>query len=113
MRSADDGGVRVSIERLQRDVEFVGVDGDTLGAVVRLVDPDEAIGTLEHLIAKRNDDELRVLRSLLKKTQNITTSLTSRCHRQRPPSLHRASYQKTSISPRDPQAIPKQYLSDT
>ena len=75
MRSADDGGVRVSFERLQRDVEFVGVDGDTLGAVVRLVDADEAVGTLKHLIAKGDDDELRVLRSLLKKHKILTHHL--------------------------------------
>ena len=47
----------------------MGVDGDTLGAVVRLVDADEAVSTLKHLIAKRDDDELRVLRSLLKNTK--------------------------------------------
>ena len=69
MTSADDGGVRVSVDGLQWDVEFVRVDGDTLGAVVGLVDADEAVSTLEHLIAKGDDDELRVLRSLLKNTK--------------------------------------------
>lgn len=41
------------------------VDADTLGGVVRLVDSDEAIGDLKHVVSQRDDDELSVLGLLL------------------------------------------------
>lgn len=37
------------------------VDGDALGHVVDLVDADEAGRELKHVVAQRDDDELRVL----------------------------------------------------
>lgn len=43
------------------------VDADALGGVVGLVDPDETIGDLEHVVSQRDDDELGVLGLLLKK----------------------------------------------
>jgi len=41
------------------------VDGRSLGAVVSLVDPDQRVGQLKHVGAKRNDDKLSVFRAFL------------------------------------------------
>ena len=45
--------------KLRRRRKLVRVDCDALAAVLRLVDADEAIGHLKHVVAQRNDDELR------------------------------------------------------
>ena len=41
------------------------VDGNALGHLVDLVDTDEAVGKLKHVVAERDDDELGVLGALL------------------------------------------------
>lgn len=41
------------------------VDADALGGVVRLVDSDETIRDLKHVVSQRDDDELSVLGLLL------------------------------------------------
>ncbi|GMR33950.1 hypothetical protein PMAYCL1PPCAC_04145, partial [Pristionchus mayeri] len=41
------------------------VDDDVARAIVHLKDADESIGQLEHVVAQRDDDELRVLRTIL------------------------------------------------
>lgn len=41
------------------------VDADTLGGVVRLVDSDETVCDLKHVVPQRDDDELSVLGLLL------------------------------------------------
>lgn len=43
----------------------LGVDSHTLGGVVRLVNADEPVGDLKHVVPQRDDDELSVLRLLL------------------------------------------------
>jgi len=43
-----------------RDNKVGWVDGDRARAVVSLVDADEAIGQLEHVVAQGDDDELGV-----------------------------------------------------
>ena len=45
--------------------ELVWVNGDTLGAVVRLVDPNQAICQLKHVVTETYDDELCILGPLL------------------------------------------------
>lgn len=45
--------------------EFVWVNGDTLGAVVCLVDPNQAICQLKHVVTETYDDELCILGPLL------------------------------------------------
>ena len=50
----------------------MGVDRDGLGAVVRLVDADETVGELEHVVTQRDDDKLRVLRPFLQCTTQHT-----------------------------------------
>ena len=47
--------------------EPFGIDGDTLGAVVRLVDANQAISQLEHVVTETDYDELGVLGALLKR----------------------------------------------
>jgi hypothetical protein len=49
-----------SLVLLVADNEVVGVDGDALSAVLGLVDADQVVGELEHIVPKTNDDELRV-----------------------------------------------------
>lgn len=44
----------------------LGVDADTLGGVVCLVDSDETICDLKHVVSQRDDDELSVLGLLLR-----------------------------------------------
>ena len=51
------------------DGDLARVDGDAFGAVVSLVDPYEAVGQLKHVVPERDDDELGILCSLLKKTK--------------------------------------------
>lgn len=41
------------------------VDHNVLGAVVRFIDANQAIGQLEHVVTQRDDDKLCVLRALL------------------------------------------------
>jgi hypothetical protein len=43
----------------------VRIDGDALAAVLCLVDADQAIGHLKHVVAQRNNNELRVLGAFL------------------------------------------------
>ena len=45
--------------------ELVWVNGDTLGAVVRLVAPNQAIRQLKHVVTETYDDELCILGPLL------------------------------------------------
>lgn len=42
-----------------------GVDGHVLGGVVRLIDADEPVGHLKHVVSQGDDDELSVLGLLL------------------------------------------------
>ena len=42
-----------------------GVDAHALGGVVRLVDADQPVGDLEHVVPQGDDDELGVLGLLL------------------------------------------------
>ena len=42
------------------NLDQVGVDGDALGGVVRLVDADQPVRQLEHVGPERDDDELGV-----------------------------------------------------
>ncbi len=42
-----------------------GVDGHVLGGVVRLIDADEPVGHLKHVVPQGDDDELSVLGLLL------------------------------------------------
>ena len=44
----------------------MGVNGRGLGAVVSLVDANETVGQLEHVVTQRDDDELSIGRPLLK-----------------------------------------------
>lgn len=44
----------------------LGVDSHTFGGVVSFVDADETVGNLEHVVPQRDDDELSVLRLLLR-----------------------------------------------
>lgn len=55
--------------------EFVWVDGDTLGTVVRLVDPYQAVGQLKHVVAQADDDELGVLGPLLDRVEAETVKV--------------------------------------
>lgn len=43
----------------------LGVDGATLGGVVRLVDANQAVGNFKHVVPQRDDNELGVLGLLL------------------------------------------------
>ena len=45
--------------------ELVWVDGDTLGTVIRLVDPNQAVCQLKHVVTQAYDDELCILGPLL------------------------------------------------
>ena len=45
--------------------ELVRVDGDTLGTVIRLVDPDQAVCQLKHVVTQTYDDKLCILGPLL------------------------------------------------
>jgi hypothetical protein len=45
---------------LGADDKLVGVDGNALGAVVSLVDADEVVSELKHVVAQTNDHELGV-----------------------------------------------------
>jgi len=47
------------------DGERARIDSDALGGVVGLVDSHQPVGQLEHVVAQRDDDELRVARALL------------------------------------------------
>jgi len=49
--------------------EFVWVDGDTLGTVVCLVDPYQAVGQLKHVVTQADDDELGILGPLLDRVE--------------------------------------------
>ena len=51
--------------------EFPWVDGHCLGAVIRLVDADQSVGELEHVVAERDNDELSILGALLEKLIKI------------------------------------------
>lgn len=54
----------------------LGVDAHALGGVVGLVDPDEAISDLKHVVPQGDDDELGVLCLLLwtgKRGKRITS----------------------------------------
>ena len=48
------------------DPELVGVNSHALRTVVGLVDPDETVRQLKHVVTKTDDDELGVLRTFLK-----------------------------------------------
>ena len=62
------------------DGDLARVDGDAFGAVVSLVDPYEAVGQLKHVVPERDDDELGILCSLLKKTkQGKCVNCVGRC----------------------------------
>lgn len=51
---------------LSSDREVISVlDGDTLGHMVDLVDAHEPLSEFEHVVAKRDDDELRVFGAFL------------------------------------------------
>ena len=50
----------------------MGVDSHRLGAVVRLIDPHQAIRQLKHVVPKRDDDKLGIPRPLLQ--QQISAS---------------------------------------
>ncbi|RUS83430.1 hypothetical protein EGW08_008802, partial [Elysia chlorotica] len=45
--------------------ELPWVQRDRLGAVVRLVDPDQTVGQFEHVVPQRDNDELSILLSHL------------------------------------------------
>jgi len=49
--------------------EFVWVDGDTLGTVVCLVDPYQAVSQLKHVVTQADDDELGILGPLLDRVE--------------------------------------------
>lgn len=51
----------------------LGVDPNALGGVVSLVDADEAIGDLKHVVPQRDDDELSVLRLFLQRQRRRQT----------------------------------------
>ena len=42
-----------------------GINRDTLGALVRLVDSNQSVRKLKHIVAQADDDELGILGSLL------------------------------------------------
>jgi len=50
----------------------MGIYCNGLCAVERLVDPDETIGQLKHIVTKGNDDELSVTGPFLLTTQYIS-----------------------------------------
>ena len=52
---------------LERD--GFGVDAHVLGGVVSLVDPNQSVGDLEHVVPQGDDDELGVLGLLLETRQ--------------------------------------------
>lgn len=52
------------------------VDADALGGVVRLVDSDETIRDLKHVVSQRDDDELSVLGLLLQRKKRVIFILT-------------------------------------
>ena len=56
----------VGVDLLEGEHQVVGVDGHRLGAVVRLIDPHQAIRQLKHVVPKRDDDKLGIPRPLLK-----------------------------------------------
>jgi len=43
----------------------VWIDGDGLGAVVSLIDSNQSVGQLKHVVTQRYYDELRIPRPLL------------------------------------------------
>lgn len=57
-------GGRIAVFRVDVILDGSRIDGDRLGAIVRLVDANEAIGQLEHVRPQRNDDELGVAGAL-------------------------------------------------
>ena len=44
----------------------VRVNGNGLGGVVSLVNPDKSVSKFKHVVTETNDDELSILSSLLK-----------------------------------------------
>lgn len=54
-----------SAARVLDECNIAIVDTDCLCAVVGLVDSDQARSQLEHVVSKRNDDELRLLCAVL------------------------------------------------
>lgn len=56
-------------------VEFVWVDGDTLGTVVRLVDTYQAVRQLKHVVTQADDDKLGILGPLLDRVEAETVKI--------------------------------------
>lgn len=65
------------------DREFSRVDGHRLGGVVSLVDADQAVCQLKHIVAQADDDKLGVLGALLdvvRHNGHILEVCTTPCH---------------------------------
>lgn len=59
------GDVGLALDHRHGLLDELRVDGDALGAVVRLVDADQPVRQLEHVGPQRDDDELGVPGPLL------------------------------------------------
>lgn len=53
------------LSRPNASTDTIRVDGDTLSAVMSLVDPNEAVSQLKHVVTQTYDDELGVLGAFL------------------------------------------------
>lgn len=77
---------RHELLRLLAHCKLAGVDGHTLGSVVRFVNANEPVSQFKHIVSEADDDELRILCPLLYVVGNngdvlVICTTTSSVHR--------------------------------